>query len=44
MIALIVTLGIVAIVALILLGNSIRIVKQYEMGVVFRFGRLTRTR
>ncbi|MDQ1580085.1 MAG: hypothetical protein QOD05_860 [Microbacteriaceae bacterium] len=44
MIALIVTLGIVAIVALILLGNSIRIVKQYEKGVVFRFGRLTRTR
>jgi regulator of protease activity HflC (stomatin/prohibitin superfamily) len=37
-------LGIVAIVALILLGNSIRIVKQYEKGVVFRFGRLTRTR
>jgi regulator of protease activity HflC (stomatin/prohibitin superfamily) len=31
-------------VALILLGNSIRIVKQYEKGVVFRFGRLTRTR
>ncbi|MDQ1576033.1 MAG: hypothetical protein QOH55_1183 [Microbacteriaceae bacterium] len=44
MIALIVISVIVAILALILLGNSIRIVKQYEMGVVFRFGRLTRTR
>jgi regulator of protease activity HflC (stomatin/prohibitin superfamily) len=44
MIALIITVVIVAIVALILLGNSIRIVKQYERGVVFRFGRLTRTR
>jgi regulator of protease activity HflC (stomatin/prohibitin superfamily) len=44
MIALIVTVVIVAIVVLILLGNSIKIVKQYEKGVVFRFGRLTRTR
>jgi regulator of protease activity HflC (stomatin/prohibitin superfamily) len=44
MIALIVTVVIVVIVVLILLGNSIKIVKQYEKGVVFRFGRLTRTR
>jgi regulator of protease activity HflC (stomatin/prohibitin superfamily) len=38
--ALIVVLVIVAILALILLGLSVRIVKQYERGVVFRLGRV----
>ncbi len=34
----------IAIVVLILIGFSIRIVKQYERGVVLRFGRLTGVR
>ena len=44
MIALIVILIIVVVLALILLPNSIRVVKQYERGVVLRFGRLVGTR
>lgn len=43
-IVLIVILVTVLILAIILLGNSVRVVKQYEQGVVFRFGRLHRTR
>jgi len=42
--ALIVVLVIVAILALILLGLSVRIVKQYERGVVFRLGRVIGSR
>ncbi len=41
---LIVVLVIVAILALILLGLSVRIVKQYERGVVFRLGRVIGSR
>ncbi|MFT2816331.1 slipin family protein [Leifsonia sp. A12D58] len=40
MIGLIVVLVIVAIVIIVLLFASIRVVKQYEQGVVLRFGRL----
>ncbi len=40
MVALVTTLAIVALVGLILLALAIRVVKQYERGVVFRFGRL----
>jgi regulator of protease activity HflC (stomatin/prohibitin superfamily) len=43
-IALIVILIVVVILALILLPNSLRVVKQYERGVVLRFGRLVGTR
>jgi regulator of protease activity HflC (stomatin/prohibitin superfamily) len=38
--ALIIPLVIVAVLALIVLGSSIRLVQQYEAGVVLRFGRL----
>jgi regulator of protease activity HflC (stomatin/prohibitin superfamily) len=41
---LIVVLVIVAILALILLGLAVRIVKQYERGVVFRLGRVIGSR
>lgn len=41
LIAVLVVIGVLALVALIL---AIRIVKQYERGVVFRFGRLAGTR
>ena len=34
------TLGFVVLVALVLLGASVRLVQQYERGVVLRFGRL----
>jgi regulator of protease activity HflC (stomatin/prohibitin superfamily) len=44
MILLIVVLIVVVVLALILLPNSIRVVKQYERGVVLRFGRLVGTR
>jgi regulator of protease activity HflC (stomatin/prohibitin superfamily) len=45
MIVLIVVLIVVVVVlALIILPNSIRVVRQYERGVVLRFGRLTGTR
>ena len=44
MIAFIVVLVIVLFLAVILLSNSIRVVKQYERGVVLRFGRLIGTR
>jgi regulator of protease activity HflC (stomatin/prohibitin superfamily) len=44
MIVLVVVLIIVVVLALILLPNSIRVVKQYERGVVLRFGRLVGTR
>jgi regulator of protease activity HflC (stomatin/prohibitin superfamily) len=44
MIILIVVLIIVVVLALILLPNSIRVVRQYERGVVLRFGRLVGTR
>ena len=44
MVALIVGLVLVAVIALILLGMSIRIVRQYERGVLFRFGRLVGVR
>jgi regulator of protease activity HflC (stomatin/prohibitin superfamily) len=44
MVVLIVVLVIVLIVAIILLAKSIRVVKQYERGVVLRFGRLIGTR
>lgn len=35
-----IVLTIIVVVAIILLANSIRVVKQYERGVVLRFGRL----
>ena len=44
MIVLIVVLIVVVVLALILLPNSLRVVKQYERGVVLRFGRLVGTR
>jgi regulator of protease activity HflC (stomatin/prohibitin superfamily) len=44
MVVFIVVLVIVVIVAIILLAKSIRVVKQYERGVVLRFGRLIGTR
>ena len=44
MIVYIVVAVIVSIIALILLANSIRVVKQYERGVLLRFGRLIGTR
>jgi regulator of protease activity HflC (stomatin/prohibitin superfamily) len=44
MVAAIVILVIVLIVAVILLAMSMRVVKQYEQGVVLRFGRLIGTR
>jgi regulator of protease activity HflC (stomatin/prohibitin superfamily) len=44
MTAFIVILVIVLIVAIILLASSIRVVKQYERGVLLRFGRLIGTR
>jgi regulator of protease activity HflC (stomatin/prohibitin superfamily) len=44
MIALVVVLIVVVLLALILLPNSIRVVKQYERGVVLRFGRLVGTK
>ena len=31
----------IAVVALVVLGTSVRIVKQYERGVVLRFGKLS---
>jgi regulator of protease activity HflC (stomatin/prohibitin superfamily) len=43
MIALIVTAVVVAFVALLLLASSVRLVQQYEQGVVLRFGRLLPT-
>jgi regulator of protease activity HflC (stomatin/prohibitin superfamily) len=42
--ALIVVLVIVALLALVLLGLAVRIVKQYERGVVFRLGRVIGSR
>lgn len=39
-----VVLIVVVLLALILLPNSVRVVKQYERGVVLRFGRLVGTR
>jgi regulator of protease activity HflC (stomatin/prohibitin superfamily) len=44
MVAAIIILVILLIVIIILLAMSIRVVKQYEQGVVLRFGRLTGTR
>lgn len=44
MVAQIVVWIIVVIVLLILVAMAIRVVKQYEQGVVLRFGRLTGTR
>ncbi|MGO4691744.1 slipin family protein [Glaciibacter sp. 2TAF33] len=44
MVAAIIILVIVLIVVIILLAMSIKVVKQYEQGVVLRFGRLTGTR
>ena len=44
MIVFVVVLIVVVVLALILLPNSIRVVKQYERGVVLRFGRLVGTR
>jgi Membrane protease subunits, stomatin/prohibitin homologs len=43
-VALVTVLTILVIVVIILLGMSIRVVKQYERGVVLRFGRLMRVR
>ena len=43
MIALIVTAVVVVFVALLLLASSVRLVQQYEQGVVLRFGRLLPT-
>ncbi|WP_309131044.1 slipin family protein [Brevibacterium sp.] len=40
MFALYIAIGLVTLGAL-LLGNSLRIVKQYERGIIFRFGRVT---
>ena len=40
MVAFYIVLTIVVVVAIILLANSIRVVKQYERGVVLRFGKL----
>ncbi|HAM26205.1 MAG TPA: band 7 domain-containing protein [Microbacteriaceae bacterium] len=44
MIVYIVVVVIVVILAIIILANAIRVVKQYERGVVLRFGRLTGVR
>ena len=44
MAVLVVVLVLVFILAVILLANSIRVVKQYERGVVLRFGRLLDTK
>lgn len=44
MIVFIVVLVIVIIIAIVLLAKSIRVVKQYEKGVVLRFGRLVDTK
>ena len=43
-VTLVIIIVIVAIIVLIFLAKSIRVVKQYERGVLFRFGRLSRTR
>ena len=43
MLALIVTAVVVVFVALLLLASSVRLVQQYEQGVVLRFGRLLPT-
>jgi regulator of protease activity HflC (stomatin/prohibitin superfamily) len=44
MIPLLVAIGVVAVLALILLSLSLRIVQQYERGVLFRLGRVIGTR
>jgi regulator of protease activity HflC (stomatin/prohibitin superfamily) len=44
MVAVIIILVIVLIVAIILLAMSMKVVKQYEQGVILRFGRLLGTR
>lgn len=41
MIVLIVVLIVVAVLAIVVLANAIRVVKQYELGVILRFGRLS---
>ena len=42
--ALVITLVLLGLVAIMLLALSIRIVRQYERGVLFRFGRLVGVR
>jgi regulator of protease activity HflC (stomatin/prohibitin superfamily) len=44
MIPLLIAVGVVAVLALILLSLSLRIVQQYEQGVLFRLGRVIGTR
>jgi regulator of protease activity HflC (stomatin/prohibitin superfamily) len=44
MVELLIVLVIVLVIVVVLLAMSIRVVKQYEQGVVFRFGRLVGTR
>src|ERR671938_208532 len=44
MVPLLIVVGLVAVLALILLSLSLRIVQQYEQGVLFRLGRVIETR
>jgi regulator of protease activity HflC (stomatin/prohibitin superfamily) len=44
MVVALIVLGIVLVVVIILLAMSMRVVKQYEQGVVLRFGRLVSTK
>jgi regulator of protease activity HflC (stomatin/prohibitin superfamily) len=44
MVPLLIVVGVVAVLALILLSLSLRIVQQYEQGVLFRLGRVIGTR
>src|SRR5918912_234892 len=44
MVPLLVVVGVIAVLALILLSLSLRIVQQYEQGVLFRLGRVIGTR
>jgi len=43
-VTILVTVLVVLLVVLVILANALRVVKQYERGVVLRFGRLTGTR
>jgi regulator of protease activity HflC (stomatin/prohibitin superfamily) len=44
MIAVLIVLGVVVGLALSLVGASVRVLREYERGVVFRFGRLVARR
>ena len=39
-----VTIGIIAVVVLVLINQAVRIVQEYERGVIFRLGRLVAAR